>query len=147
MPARLKTGGPRAKVGTPRTPADVGAVVAACQGRAIVKVILETCLLSDEEKRLACRLAIDSGAAFVKTSTGFGAHGATIEDVRLMAEESGKSVGVKASGGIQTYEQAVALLEAGATRLGTSRGVSIVRGSPESLPDKGNPLSGNGAGY
>lgn len=93
-----------------------------------VKVILETCLLSDAEKALACRLATDSGAAFVKTSTGFSHGGAKIEDIVLTRREAGPQVKVKASGRIKTYSQAVALLEAGAERLGTSASVSIIKG-------------------
>jgi deoxyribose-phosphate aldolase len=93
-----------------------------------VKVILETGFLTREEKVLACRLALESGAHFVKTSTGFGPGGATVEDVRLLRELVGPNFGVKASGGIRDYETAVAMLEAGATRLGTSAGVTIVSG-------------------
>jgi deoxyribose-phosphate aldolase len=91
-----------------------------------VKVILETCLLTRAEKIRACRLAVEAGAMFVKTSTGFGGGGATIEDVRLMVEAVDGACGVKASGGIRDAQFAVALIEAGATRLGTSAGVQIV---------------------
>jgi len=91
-----------------------------------VKVILETCYLTDEEKVLACRLAEEAGAAFVKTSTGFGSGGATVADVRLMRQTVGDRLGVKASGGIRSLEDALAMLEAGATRLGTSSGEAIV---------------------
>ena len=87
---------------------------------AIVKVILETCLLTDEEKVTACLLAKEAGADFVKTSTGFSTGGATVEDIRLMRSVVGPEMGVKAAGGIRTIEQARAMLEAGATRLGTS---------------------------
>lgn len=108
--------------------ADVQAVVAAA-GPCAVKVILETGLLTAEEIGLACRLCVDAGARFVKTSTGFGPRGASVEDVRLMRAAVGDSVGIKASGGIRTLKQAMALLEAGASRLGTSNGVAIVRGA------------------
>ena len=96
---------------------------------AIVKVIIETCYLTDEEKVKACELAKEAGAHFVKTSTGFGTGGATVEDVRLMRKVVGPEMGVKAAGGIRTYEQAVAMIEAGATRIGTSSGVKIVEGA------------------
>lgn len=104
---------------------DIAAVVEAAQGR-LVKVIFECCLLSDEEKRIACRLSRDAGARFVKTSTGFSTGGATLSDVRLMREEVAEDLGVKAAGGIRTYEDAIAMLRAGATRIGTSAGVQIV---------------------
>jgi len=93
-----------------------------------VKVILETCLLTREEIIRACRLAVESGARFVKTSTGFGAGGATVEDVKLLREIVGPGFGVKASGGIRDAQTALAMIEAGATRLGTSAGVAIMRG-------------------
>jgi deoxyribose-phosphate aldolase len=104
---------------------DIEAVVAAASGRP-VKVIIETALLSTEEKEIAARLVVDAGAAFVKTSTGFAGGGATIEDVRLLAEVTGGRVGVKASGGIKDLAAAQAMIAAGATRLGTSSGVAIV---------------------
>lgn len=91
----------------------------------IVKVILETAYLTEEEISLACKIAIDSGVDFVKTSTGFAPSGAKVEDVRLMKSIVGESLGVKASGGIKTYEQALAMIEAGAERIGTSSGVKI----------------------
>lgn len=94
----------------------------------IVKVILETCLLTREEIIRACHLAVDSGAKFVKTSTGFSKAGATIEDVKLMREAVGKDFGVKAAGGIRNRASAEAMIAAGATRLGTSAGVAIVTG-------------------
>ena len=94
-----------------------------------VKVILETCLLTDEQKIRACRLVVEAGAHFVKTSTGFSKSGATLEDVKLLREEVGKDLGVKASGGIRDAVTALAMIEAGATRLGTSNGVAIVKGS------------------
>ncbi len=105
---------------------DIGAVVQAAGGRALVKVIIETCLLTDEEKVKACRTAKEAGADFVKTSTGFSAGGATAEDVRLMRRTVGADMGVKASGGVGDYETALAMIEAGADRIGTSSGVSIV---------------------
>ena len=93
-----------------------------------VKVILETCLLTDEEKVRACKLVVDSGAHFVKTSTGFGTAGATIADVKLMRETVGPEFGVKASGGIRDAQTALAMIAAGATRLGTTSGMAIVNG-------------------
>ncbi|NGO40519.1 deoxyribose-phosphate aldolase [Limisphaera ngatamarikiensis] len=93
-----------------------------------VKVILETCLLSREEKIRACELVLDSGARFVKTSTGFGPAGATVEDVRLLRETVGDRLGIKASGGIRDTATALAMIEAGADRIGTSSGVAILRG-------------------
>jgi len=95
--------------------------------RKLVKVIIETGLLTDEEKRWACEMAVKAGADFVKTSTGFNGGGATVEDVRLMAAVVGKEAQVKASGGIRTWEQAEKLLQAGASRLGTSSGEKIVK--------------------
>lgn len=97
-----------------------------------VKVIIETCLLTRDEKLRACHLILDSGAHFVKTSTGFSSGGATLDDVKLLREAVGPKFGVKASGGIRDYAAAVAMIEAGATRLGTSNGVAIVRGSSAS---------------
>ncbi len=93
---------------------------------AISKVILETCYLTDDQKRTVCRIALDAGADFVKTSTGFGPAGATVEDVRLMRETVGPVMGVKAAGGIRDLATARAMIAAGATRLGTSSGVAIV---------------------
>lgn len=98
-----------------------------------VKVIVETCLLTREEKIIACTLVFESGAQFVKTSTGFSTAGATIEDVRLFRDVVGTGFGVKAAGGIRTTAQALALLEAGANRLGTSSSVAIVRGLENSV--------------
>jgi deoxyribose-phosphate aldolase len=94
-----------------------------------VKVILETCLLTAEEKIRACKLVVEAGAHFVKTSTGFSKGGATLEDVKLLRREVGKDYGVKASGGIRDLVTALAMIEAGATRLGTSNGVAIVQGA------------------
>lgn len=92
----------------------------------ILKVIIETCLLTDEEKVRACLLAKEAGADFVKTSTGFSKGGATIEDVKLMRKTVGPDMGVKASGGIRTHEDMLAMIEAGATRIGTSNGTKII---------------------
>lgn len=104
---------------------DIFEVVRAC-GPAPVKVILETCLLTDAEKELACRLAVDAGAAFVKTSTGFGPGGATEADIRLMRNVVGPQVGVKASGGLKTLGAALRMLAAGANRLGASASVHMI---------------------
>lgn len=94
----------------------------------LVKVILETALLTDEEKIIACVLSKIAGAAFVKTSTGFGPGGAKVEDVKLMRRIVGSDMGIKASGGIKTYKDAMSMIEAGANRLGTSSSVAIVTG-------------------
>ncbi len=102
---------------------DIAAVVSA---GVPVKTILETCLLTDDEKRTACRLAVEAGAVFVKTSTGFGSEGATVADVALMRAAVGPEVGVKASGGIRTLEQFRAVVDAGANRVGASASVAIV---------------------
>lgn len=107
---------------------DIQAVVEAAGDKAIVKVIIETCLLTDDEKSKACELALEAGAHFVKTSTGFSTGGATLEDVRLMKKIVGDKMEVKASGGIRDLETAKAMIEAGATRLGTSSGIKIVEG-------------------
>jgi deoxyribose-phosphate aldolase len=96
----------------------------------IVKVIIETDYLSREEKILACKLVKEAGADFVKTSTGLFGKGATIEDVKLMRQTVGNSMGVKAAGGIRTYADAVAMIEAGANRIGTSSAVAIIEGTP-----------------
>ena len=105
--------------------ADIRAVVEAA-GAAHVKVILECCLLTDEEKQRACACAKAAGAAFVKTSTGFSSGGATVQDVALMRRAVGPNMGVKAAGGIRTRQDALAMLEAGANRLGASAGIAIV---------------------
>lgn len=107
--------------------ADIRAVVEASQDK-LVKVIIETCLLTNDEKVKACQLAVSAGADFVKTSTGFSAAGATVEDIVLMRETVGPNIGVKAAGGARSYEDAEAFIEAGATRIGTSSGVAIVSG-------------------
>lgn len=106
---------------------EVEGLVKAAGGR-ITKLILETCLLTDEEKAKACKIAKECGADFVKTSTGFGKRGATVHDVKLMRETVGADMGVKASGGIRNTETALAMIEAGANRLGVSVGVAIVEG-------------------
>jgi len=108
-----------------RVVADIGAVVAAAPDR-LVKVIIECCLLTPEEKERATRLVIAAGAAFVKTSTGFATGGATVADVALLAGVAQGRIGVKAAGGIKTLAQARALIQAGATRIGTSAGRAIV---------------------
>ena len=105
---------------------DIDAVVAAADGRALVKVIIETCLLTDAEKVRICTICRDAGADFVKTSTGFSAGGATEKDVALMRRTVGEAMGVKASGGIRDYAAAAAMVRAGATRIGTSSGIRIV---------------------
>lgn len=105
---------------------DIKAVVEAARDKAIVKVILETCLLTDDEKKKACEISLEAGAHFVKTSTGFSTGGATIEDVKLMKSIVGNKMEVKASGGIRDLETANKMIEAGATRLGTSSGIKIV---------------------
>jgi deoxyribose-phosphate aldolase len=108
---------------------DIRGVVDAARCRAAVKVIIETALLSHDEKVAACSLAKAAGADFVKTSTGFAAAGATVEDVRLMREVVGQEMGVKAAGGIRDPETAMAMVEAGATRIGASASVKIVKGA------------------
>ncbi|WP_347103397.1 deoxyribose-phosphate aldolase, partial [Streptococcus anginosus] len=110
---------------------DIAAVVEA-SGDTLVKVIIETCLLTDEEKVVACQLAQKAGADFVKTSTGFSTGGATVHDVALMRKAVGPDMGVKASGGARSYEDAVAFIEAGATRIGASSGVAIMKGEKAS---------------
>ena len=104
---------------------DIQAVVSAAGG-APVKVIIETGLLSDEQKRQACALAVEGGASFVKTSTGFGHGGASVADIKLMRQAAGPAVGLKAAGGVRTAEFARQLIEAGATRIGTSSGPAIM---------------------
>lgn len=109
-----------------RVEADIAAVVSAIQGRAKLKVILECCLLTDEEKTAACLAAKRAGADFVKTSTGFSTGGATEHDVALMRAAVGDDMGVKASGGIRTREDALRMIAAGASRIGASAGIAIV---------------------
>ena len=105
---------------------EIAGVVEASKGKAIVKVIIETCLLTDDEKKQVCNLAVKVGADFVKTSTGFSTGGATVEDVALMKQTVGAHVGVKASGGIRSKEDAQAMVHAGAARIGASSGIAIV---------------------
>ena len=107
---------------------DIEGVVNAVKGRAQVKVIIEACLLTDEEKVKACTVAKLAGAHFVKTSTGYSTGGATVEDIRLMRETVGPDMGVKASGGVRTYDDAVAMINAGASRIGASSTGKIVSG-------------------
>lgn len=107
---------------------DIKAVVEAAKGKALTKVIIETCLLTEEEKVRACELSVKAGADYVKTSTGFSTGGATVEDVALMRKTVGPNIGVKASGGVRNTEDAQKMIEAGATRIGASAGVSIVKG-------------------
>lgn len=107
---------------------DIRKVVEAANGKALVKVIIETCLLTDAEKETACNLAVEAGTDYVKTSTGFSTGGATVKDIKLMRKTVGPDIGVKASGGVRNREAALAMIEAGATRLGASSGVAIVSG-------------------
>lgn len=106
---------------------EIRAVKASCKGR-ILKVIIEACSFDEEEKRNLCRVVSMSGADFIKTSTGFGAGGATVEDVRLLREHVSPDVRVKAAGGIRTFEQAQAMIEAGADRIGASALAALARG-------------------
>jgi deoxyribose-phosphate aldolase len=107
---------------------DIAAVVEACKGKAAVKVIIETCYLTDEEKKQASLLAKEAGADFVKTSTGFGTGGATVEDIALIRHVVGPEMGIKASGGVRDADIAHKLIQAGATRLGASSSIAIVTG-------------------
>lgn len=110
---------------------DIAAVVDAKRlGDVVVKVIIETTQLTNDEKAIACRLVKEADADFVKTSTGLFGGGATVEDVRLMRQTVGKNMGVKAAGGIRTYANALAMIEAGANRIGTSTAVAIIKGVP-----------------
>ncbi len=122
---------------------DIRGVVAEAHPRgALVKVILETALLSDDEKVTACQQARLAGADFVKTSTGFSGGGATVHDVALMRRTVGPEMGVKASGGVHTYAEAVSLIQAGATRIGASAGIKIIQGANSAEPEKGTEKSG-----
>lgn len=105
---------------------DIEAVVNAAKGKAIVKVIIETCLLNDEEKVKACEISKEAGADFVKTSTGFSTGGATKEDIALMRKTVGENLGVKASGGIRDYNTAMEMINAGASRIGASASIAII---------------------
>ena len=107
---------------------DIAAVVNAARGRALTKVIIETCLLTDDEKRKVCEIAKEAGADFVKTSTGFSTGGATVSDITLMRKTVGPDMGVKASGGIHNTQEAIALIEAGASRIGASAGIALISG-------------------
>lgn len=118
---------------------DIREVVNAASPGCSVKVILETCLLTDDEKILVCKLAMDNGAAFVKTSTGLSTGGATVHDVALMRRTVGTAMGVKASGGIRTTRDALSMIEAGASRIGTSSGIQIITGDPSPTPKPLNP--------
>lgn len=111
---------------------DIQAVVDAAKGKALVKVIIETSLLTEEEKVRACQLSVKAGADFVKTSTGFSTGGATPEDVALMRKTVGEITGVKASGGVRSKEDMDRMIEAGATRIGASSGVKIMEGGQSS---------------
>ena len=108
---------------------DIEAVVNAAKGKALTKVIIETFLLTDEEKVTACKLSKEAGADFVKTSTGFSTGGATASDIKLMRETVGPDLGVKASGGVRSLEDAMAMIENGATRIGASASIAICEGT------------------
>ncbi|GFZ33401.1 deoxyribose-phosphate aldolase [Clostridium zeae] len=108
---------------------DIEAVVSAAKGKAIVKVIIETCLLTEEEKIKACEISKDAKADFVKTSTGFSTGGATAEDIALMRKTVGEDLGVKASGGVRDYKTAVDMINSGASRIGSSNSIAIVNES------------------
>lgn len=108
---------------------DIEAVVNAAKGKALTKVIIETCLLTDEEKVTACKLSKEAGADFVKTSTGFSTGGATAKDIKLMRETVGEELGVKASGGVRSLEDAELMIENGASRIGASASISICEGT------------------
>lgn len=107
---------------------DIKAVVDAANKEALVKVIIETCYLTDDEKKIACELSVKAGADFVKTSTGFGTGGSTPEDIKLMREVVGPNIGVKASGGVRNQEDAKAVIKAGCSRIGASASVAITKG-------------------
>lgn len=107
---------------------DIRTVVKEAKGRALTKVIIETSLLTTEEKIRACELAVKAGADYVKTSTGFSTGGATLEDIELMRKTVGPNIGVKASGGVRSTEDAENMMEAGATRIGASSSVAILNG-------------------
>ncbi|CUU48802.1 deoxyribose-phosphate aldolase [Clostridium beijerinckii] len=108
---------------------DIEAVVNAAKGKALVKVIIETCLLTDEEKVKACEIAKEARADFVKTSTGFSTGGATKEDIALMRKTVGPDLGVKASGGVRDFKAAMEMISAGASRIGSSNSIAIVNES------------------
>lgn len=106
---------------------EIQKIVEVAKDKALVKVIIEACLLTDEEKIKACELSQKAGADFVKTSTGFSTGGATVHDVALMRKTVGTDMGVKASGGVHTHEEALAMIEAGANRIGASAGVKLLK--------------------
>ena len=126
----LWIGAPR-QGNTAAVQADIEGVVNACHPRAIVKVILETCLLTDAQIETACRLCVAAGADYVKTSTGFSTAGATAEHVALMKRAVGGRAKVKAAGGIRTYEDAKRMIDAGADRIGASAGIAIVEAAEQ----------------
>lgn len=107
---------------------DIHAVVEAAKGKALTKVIIETSLLTQEEKVRACELSVKAGADYVKTSTGFSSGGATVDDIALMRKTVGPNIGVKASGGVRNTEDTEKMIEAGATRIGASSGIAILKG-------------------
>lgn len=107
---------------------DINAVVDAANKNALVKVIIETCYLTDEEKKIACELSVKAGTDFVKTSTGFGTGGSTPKDIKLMREVVGPNIGVKASGGVRTQDDAKAVISAGCSRIGASASIAIAKG-------------------
>jgi deoxyribose-phosphate aldolase len=127
---------------------DIRGVVTASHARnAIVKVIIEAVLLTDEEKTIACLLSKEAGADFVKTSTGFASGGATVHDVALMRKAVGPEMGVKAAGGVRTYEDAENMIKAGATRIGASAGVKILQGPTPGAPAPATPAAPAGKNY
>jgi deoxyribose-phosphate aldolase len=123
-----------------------GVVTAAHARKSIVKVIIEAILLTDEEKTIACLLAKEAGADYVKTSTGFASGGATVHDVALMRRVVGPEMGVKAAGGVRTYEDAENMIKAGATRIGASAGVKIIQG-PTAVAAPAMPASAPAKNY
>jgi len=124
----------------------LGVVTAAHARKSIVKVIIEAILLTDEEKTIACLLAKEAGADYVKTSTGFASGGATVHDVALMRRVVGPEMGVKAAGGVRTYEDAENMIKAGATRIGASAGVKIIQG-PTAVAAPAMPASAPAKNY
>lgn len=127
--------------------ADIAQVVRMVEGKAIVKVILETGMLTTGQKIEACKASEAAGAHFVKTSTGFGRGGATVEDVRLMRANVAPHIGVKASGGVRDTATALAMIEAGATRIGTSSGIAIVTGAGPTASDSTAGAPGQSSQY
>ena len=109
-----------------KTKVEIKKIKEAC-GDHTLKVIIECCLLTDEEKVRACKLSKEAGADFVKTSTGFSKWGATVEDVKLMRETVGPEMGVKAAGGVRTHEEMLEMIKVGATRIGTSKGSALMK--------------------